>query len=367
MTEKIKLHWVDSAQNPYGNILGYATHNKMMKKYSAPYFDYDETAKLMLHITPADHFFPFKDKTNILFTMWEFDELPISYIKRLKYADMIIVPSSYCRDVFQKHYNKKIEVCWEGVEPELYPYKPRTYPKAGEKFRILWLGAPNPRKGYHLVQELIRVIERFPNVEIYIKTTMAKSTWRYAIKYFIKNWRKICIEDGKWIPLKRIWLKIPTPLLHNSFKQYGEHKNVIFDTRRLPYEDMKNLYYSAHLFIFPSLGEGWGLPLSEAMATGCPCVGIDYTGCKDFFNEDVGYTLKHNSFKDVLTNYDNLIVEIRTPDTKDFIEKVIYVIGHYDEALKKAKKASDRIHSKFTWAHSGARLSEIIRREYAGR
>ena len=363
--EKIKIHWVDSAQNPYGNILGYATHNRMMKKYCAPYFDYDNNAQLMLHITPADHFFPFKDKTNILFSMWEFDELPISYIKRLKYADMIITPSAYCRDVFQKHYRKKIEVCWEGIEPELYPYKPRTFPTGEQRFRILWLGAPNPRKGYHLMQDLIRTVEPFKNIEIYVKTTIAKSTWHYAFRYFIKNWKRICYENGKLISLPRIYNKIPTPNLHHTYKVYGKNKTLIFDTRRLPYDEMKALYYSAHLFVFPSLGEGWGLPLSEAMATGCPCIGIDYTGCKDFFNDEVGYTLKFNTHKDVLTNYDNLIVDIRTPDVKDFIEKVIYVIGHYQEALKKAEKASERIHTKFTWARAGARLAEIIRREYA--
>jgi glycosyltransferase involved in cell wall biosynthesis len=157
---------------------------------------------------------------------------------------------------------------------------------------------------------------------------------------------------------------MPTPLLHNSYHAYGNNKNVIFDTRKLPYEEMKQLYYSAHLFCFPSLGEGWGLSLSEAMATGCPCVGVDYTGCGDFFDDSVGYTLKHGITKDVLQNYDNLIVEIRIPDTKDFIDKVIYVIKNYGEALKKAKKASDRIHSKFTWENAGKRLADLIRSNY---
>jgi len=361
---KIKLHWFTNIKNPYGNILGYATHSRMLKKYSEKYFDLDENAKLVLHINPADHFYPLKDKINILFSMWEFDELPVSYIKRLKYADMLIVPSSYCRDVFKKNYNKKVYVCWEGIEPELYPYKERKLPQGNEKFRILWLGAPNPRKGYIFVQELIKIVEQFPKVEIYLKTTMSKSTWGYAIKYFFKHWKNICYEKGKLISLVRILNKIPTPKLFNTYREYGKYKNIIFDTRRLPYEDVRNLYYSAHLFVFPSLGEGWGLPLGEAMATGCPCIGIDYTGCKDFFDDEVGYTLKYNTFKDTLTNYDNLVVDIRIPETKDFVEKVIYVLNHYQEALNKAKKASERMHSKFTWERSALRLKEIIE-EYA--
>lgn len=348
----------------YGNVLGYSTHNDMLRKYAEPYFDFDPEAKLVFHLTPADHFRPIEGKKNILLSMWEFDELPVSYIRNLPQADMIIVPSSYCRDVFQKYTNKKVQVCWEGIEPEMYPYKERKKPQGDEKFRILWLGAPNPRKGYHLVQELIRAFQGQNKIEIYIKTTMKKSTWKYAFKYLIKNWKKIAFEDGKFIGWKRVWLKTPTPKLYNSCVKYGEHQNIIFDTRKLPYDEMKNLYYSSHLFIFPTLGEGWGLPLGEAMATGLPCVSSGFTGCRDFFDDSVGYTLKYNTITDTLTNYDNLVVPIPVPDTKDFLQQIINVISNYDEAKRRAKRASDRMHNKFTWRASGKRLYDIINKEY---
>lgn len=362
--EKIKIHWFTEHKNPVGNILGYATHNRMLKKYCEPYFEFDEKSELVFQLAPADYFLPFQDKKNILMTMWEFAELPPKAIERLKYADMLIVPSAFCRDVFQGHYNKKVQVCWEGVESELFPYKERKYPEGTEKFRILWLGAPNPRKGYQLVQELIQTVERFKNIEIYVKTTIAKSSWWYAIKYFIHNWKRISFENKKFVGFKRLRLKLPTPDLHNSCRAYGDNKNVIFDTRVLPINELRELYYSAHLFVFPSLGEGWGLPLCEAMATGCPCVAIDHSGCEEFFDETVGEGLKYNVIQDSLKNYDNLIINIKLPDTKDFIEKVIKVITNYNQAKQKAKSASYRIHSKFTWEKSARRLYDIIRSEY---
>ena len=362
---KIKMGWVRIDDGKaFGNVLGYATHNKLMRKYSEPYFDFDPDAQLQFHLSPADHFHPIPGKTNILLSMWEFDELPVSYIKNLPQADMIITPSSYCRDVFQKYTNKKVQVCWEGIEPEMYPYKERHFPKKGEKFRILWLGAPNPRKGYQLVQELIGAMRGQKNVEIYIKTTMGKTTWAYALKYFKRNWKKICFEKGKFIGWKRAMVKIPTPRLYNSLQKYGENENVVFDTRKLPYDEMKNLYYSSHLFIFPTLGEGWGLPLGEAMATGLPCVGSGFTGCRDFFDDKVGYTLKYNTFPDTLTNYGNLVVQIPVPDSKDFLQQVVNVISNYNEAKRRAKLASERMHTKFTWANSGRRLYELIKKEY---
>jgi glycosyltransferase involved in cell wall biosynthesis len=38
----------------------------------------------------------------------------------------------------------------------------------------------------------------------------------------------------------------------------------------LPYDDLPCLYNLARLMVFPSLHEGFGIPLVEAMACGCP-------------------------------------------------------------------------------------------------
>ncbi len=40
----------------------------------------------------------------------------------------------------------------------------------------------------------------------------------------------------------------------------------------IPYEDLPYLYNMARLLVFPSLFEGFGIPLVEAMACGCPIV-----------------------------------------------------------------------------------------------
>ncbi len=54
-------------------------------------------------------------------------------------------------------------------------------------------------------------------------------------------------------------------------RQFDLDRQVVC-TGRLPIEDIRLLYSHAHLFIYPSLYEGFGMPVLEAMACGAPVV-----------------------------------------------------------------------------------------------
>jgi glycosyltransferase involved in cell wall biosynthesis len=47
-------------------------------------------------------------------------------------------------------------------------------------------------------------------------------------------------------------------------------------TLEVPAIDMPQLYKSADAFVLPSRGEGWGLPLMEAMAMELPTIGTNW-------------------------------------------------------------------------------------------
>jgi glycosyltransferase involved in cell wall biosynthesis len=51
----------------------------------------------------------------------------------------------------------------------------------------------------------------------------------------------------------------------------------VIDLKFVPSEDLPALYSAAALMVFPSLFEGFGIPLVEAMACGCPIVAADAT------------------------------------------------------------------------------------------
>lgn len=363
--EKIKIQWVVKEKDLVGNALGYMTHNRFMRQYSEPYFEFDDSADIALHIVSADFFKPIPGKFNVLFSMWEFMDLPESYIFALAKADAVIVPSSFCKTLFKRYYDGEIFTCWEGADTHSFPFHDRVDSynacvRKQNKFRFLWVGASNPRKGYPLVIEAVKLFEKLDNVEIYLKTTAPKGQFKEVSKEIMKKASREEWSDERLERLKKHMDELPGKTIADNLQRLGANENIILDTRKLSLEELVALYHSAHCFVLPTFGEGWGLTLCEAMATGCPCIATPITGCADFFDEGVGYAIKHE-VKDIdLSDNYGLHTKGYIPDTKDFIEKMLYVMSHYDEAYKKGKRASSRIHSKFTWERSALRLRNII-------
>ena len=53
-------------------------------------------------------------------------------------------------------------------------------------------------------------------------------------------------------------------------------------TKQMDKADMPRLYKAADAFVLPTRGEGWGLPLLEAMAMGLPAIATNFSGHLDF-------------------------------------------------------------------------------------
>lgn len=333
-----------------------------------------DESDIYIHIVPADIYQHVPGKFNVLFTMWEASDIPTKYIKALHQADLIVVPSRFCKELFKRYTTKPIEICAEGVEAESYPYHQRIAPLIGQPFRILWVGASNPRKGYPSILQVAKMVEKTPDLEMYIKTTVTK----YDRKQFITDlWKqrkdiRRAVRDGELGEhmsvkqmLHRAQVRHKKLAPDGEIKTFGKYNNVIFDNRKIDFEDLIKLYNSAHLFLLPTMGEGWGLTLCEAMATGCPCIATPVTGCADFFDEQVGYPIRYD-VSEVFLDYYDVRACTFVPDTVDLIQNVIKVYHQYQHALVKGRKAHERIHNKFTWERSGKRFAEIIEKHYKG-
>jgi len=71
---------------------------------------------------------------------------------------------------------------------------------------------------------------------------------------------------------------------------YDNHPDIIF-TGYVPNRELVSLYNSASCFVFPSLYEGFGLPVLEAMQCGCPVITSNVSSLPEVVG-DAGLLLK---------------------------------------------------------------------------
>ena len=277
----------------------------------------DRDSNTMLHMCAPTFFRAIPDRKNVLFTMWEAIELPQVYALNLRNADLIVTPSRYCAQIFRRYVDVPIAVVPLGVDPSMFPYHERSF---GQPFRFFWFGACNPRKGWeHVIEVWDTAFRRLgPAYELYLKTNMDDIE---------------VMREG----------------------------NVILDGRRLDAARILELYHSAHVFLLPHAGEGWGLTLHEAMSTGLPCITTRTGGVLDFADEDtavfLNWRLANRSWGlegDSDSRFETVTV---WPEPQSLASAMEVVVKDYDKALVMGKRASQRAQS-FTWRASAEKLSQ---------
>ncbi len=114
---------------------------------------------------------------------------------------------------------------------------------------------------------------------------------------------------------------------------------------RVSDEELKALYQSTSCFVFPSRYEGFGLPVAEAMACGCPVVASDIPVLRELFPQGA------------------LFCDPLSPD--DIAAKVLRLLG--DKALQsKLREDGLRSTKTMTWRHAGETMNAILTRYMAG-
>ncbi len=332
-------------------------------------------------ITTPTYYRPVPGKRNVLFTMYEMDTLPDEWVPYLHEADLLMVPCEHNRRLFQSYTETPVVVCHEGMWPQHFGFYERARPKL-TPFRFLWVGATNMRKGWHYVGEAWRafVVRNYDliqqhRVEIVFKTTQL-SPVKAAVKVQVTRSPELNMDvtEEQEMPAERL--------------VYVDKGNMWIDTRRLPISvenenpldpgSMRAHYWGAHCFVLPSMGEGWGLPLNEAAATGCPVIYTPWSGPVDFLDQDIAYPLKwrYRTMKAVKPGKDaktgqtaNEVYhtgQVAEPDLQDVLDQMEHVYANYSEALERGRLASERMHERFTWPKAGATFLELLNRQWPG-
>lgn len=243
--------------------------------------------------------------------------------RAIKMADAIIVPSYSTRDDLVKFYSaeeekiaEKINVIHHGVS-YIDIKEPKAEEKNGDwiKFNeykpyLLFAGEIQPRKN------LIRLIEAFEIIK-------SGSENFYALKLVI------CGKRG-WMADK-VYKRAKTSKFAKDIVFWGEVSE----------RNLAELYKNALIFIMPSLYEGFGLPVLEAMSFGAPCIVADNSSLREIADADA------------------VLVNALSP--MDMAEKINFLIKNSGIREDFSKRGIKRA-QQFSWLESAKKHLEVFQK-----
>ena len=172
-------------------------------------------------------------------------------ISEYKYAaersDLIITISKSAKSDIIKHFNideKKIRIVSPGIDLQKYSYNYTD------------MELESIRKKYNLPQKYI----------LYLGTIEPRKNIERIVKAF-KKYKKEVSDDLKLVIVgKKGWK------YDNIMKLIESMETDIIITGYIDEDDKIPIYKLAQIFVFPSLYEGFGMPVLEAMASGTPVI-----------------------------------------------------------------------------------------------
>jgi glycosyltransferase involved in cell wall biosynthesis len=246
--------------------------------------------------------------------------LRLNLRKTIKRADLIVTVSEFSRQEILNFYNypaEKIKVIHNGVDPLIYHERVRDEQKdAMQKLRtkygiggkyILYLGTIEPRKN----------LERL--IKAYALVKSRHADFPLLVLAGGKGW----LYDG----------------IFRTAKESRLENQVIF-TGYVSDEEKPPLLAGAEMFCFPSLYEGFGMPVLEAMACGTPVLVSNNSSLPEVAG-DAAVLVNAYSIEDMASSMERL-----------------YFDGELRRQLR--EKGIERA-KKFTWQNAAKQLYDLYK------
>ena len=231
-------------------------------------------------------------QTNIVISQFETDRVPKKHVENINRCDHLIITSSY-QEAVMKNCGVKVPISCltPGVDTRLFAYYER--PKT-ETFNVLVLGALTSRKNPRGAVEIFQKASKgHPAWRLTIKTRLANETddlmkfLGFDVEYeYPMGEKEAARKEGREPRLR--------PKIEQPFTAQAPLDPRILLIVRDDHPLRVNEFYRQHdCLLWPSKGEGCGLPPLEAMATGMEVVSSNNSGMADFVKDDVAWVIKN--------------------------------------------------------------------------
>ncbi|HUM02351.1 MAG TPA: glycosyltransferase [Thermoanaerobaculia bacterium] len=263
------------------------------------------------------------------FTMLEVDGFPRDWVEQANGMDEVWVPSEFNRQGFvESGLRRPIHTIPLGVDPSFFHPRIIGYPNPAGEFVFLsifeWSERKQPSLLLRAFQDAFRASERV----------------RLLCKIINIDPAVHVLEE-----IRRLELK----------PDAGRVSFII--NRDFPYYQLGSFYRSADCYVSAGHGEGWNMPLIEAMACGLPTIATDWGAHTEFVHAGISYPLRVRKTIPAIARsryYEGHRWADPDPEHLRFLLRHVY--ENQDEARSKGAAASAEVTEKWTWDHTARRI-----------
>jgi glycosyltransferase involved in cell wall biosynthesis len=299
------------------------------------------------HHWPPDFSRPSAGKLAVI-VPWEFGAVPISWVEQIeRNVDELWVPSRFTRDVFVKCGVSpgRIAVVPNGVNVEIFRPDGATWrPPEARGFTFLFVGGAIERKGVDvLVNAYQRAFTASDDITLIVKDIGSKTFYQHMTLI-------------PWIRQQAEKLQSPRLLLLTDELTEGR---------------LAELYRGCDAFVLPYRGEGFGMPLLEAMACGKPVIATREGPASEFCPPECSWLISAKTvpIPNGIGGLGELAAEPTwfEPDAEELARAMREVYENRREAMRRGARAGEQIRPAFHWHRITRmyldRISEMMERE----
>ena len=278
----------------------------------------------------------------VLIQPWEFGAVPVEWVRGIvEQVDELWVPSEWVRQCFVAGGvpPERVVTIPNGFDPAVFrPDAPPLPLPTSKTFRFLYVGGSIHRKGYDLL--LRAYVETFTAADDVCLVIKDHAYYRHRLDATLEELRRPGAPE------------------------------VLYYFDNVAPAQMAGFYAAATCLVHPFRGEGFGLPILEAMACGRAVIVTDAGPVREFCPPDVGIFVPARRMPFPECRVDHLETVGRPflvePDLDALRTALRWAYEHREECLERGARGAAHAHAHYPWPVIAGRYAARIEALLAG-
>ena len=276
----------------------------------------------------------------VLIQPWEYGSVPAEWAEKAQGVDEIWCPSRYVRGLYLQAGipAEKLRVLPNGYNAAVHhPGAAPTPIASGKRFKFLFVGGTIPRKGADLLLDTyLKTFRHFDDVCLVIKDFGGRSAYQGQTLH------------------ERI----------QAAQRDPSGPEIVYIDQDLTEREVAGLYTACDCLVHPYRGEGFGLPVLEAMACALPVICTGGGSTDDFATDEFVHRIPATR-EFIGTEVGGMRLDHRgwwmSPDPQALRQAMLEAVGQSPRWRERARRGAEHVAAHLTWEHAAQTAARLAR------